>query len=93
MILNNLTEMKLPHLVCSVAVARKIAELTIHTGIFNCSASLVQSCLPERGLYLSQLLKSTLADVGHSARLWSLQLQRVWAYSTLSSLPKAYTNK
>lgn len=40
-------------------VARRITELTVHTGIFDCSTSLVQTCPLERGLYLSQLFSTS----------------------------------
>lgn len=88
-ILNNLDKMKLPHLICSVGVARRISEPRVHTGI-DCKASLAQACPPERGLYTQ--LCSTSAGVGHSARSWSLHCKKSGCIWLSTHLPKAHTN-
>lgn len=92
--------MKLTHLICSFACAKRIVALMVNTVVsYKRSVSLEQACPLEKSLSLSHLHLAP-ADISHPANPMETRpeghrvcMEIIWVYSTLSSLPKAQKSK
>lgn len=92
--------MKSPHFICFFGCAKRVVALIVNTVVsFRCSVSLEQTCPLERSLSLSHL-HLTSADISHPTSPMENRpeghgvcMERIWVYSTLSSLPKAQKSR